>query len=879
MEVITTHLNADFDALGSMIAAQKLYPKALLVFPGSQERGLRDFFVRSAFYIVNAKRLKEIDLKEIERLIVVDTRQRSRIGAFANVLGRPGLEVHVYDHHPPSQDDFPADFECVEQKGANTTLMVKILREKGIMPTKEEATIMLLGIYEDTGAFTFASTTPEDLEAAAFLLSLGADLRTVSEVLFREMDAEQLKLLNQMVENAEHFLIKGLDVVITSASTDSYLQEAALLAQKFRALEPADALFVLLRMGERILLIARSRSPELDVGKVLASLGGGGHPTAASATLKGLTVYEIKEKLLETLAKHVRPRVVAKDIMTSPLKTISSETSLQEALEVMRRFALGVLPVVQDGKFLGLIYWEEAEKGLSHGLGQMAVREFMRINVPTVGPEASFWEVHEHLMGTNLRLLPVVEGGRLLGGITKSDLLRALDKLLPSTEVKLAKGKKRDLKHLLESKLPEKLLRLLEEIGYMAERMGYKAYLVGGFVRDLLLGKENLDVDVVVEGDGLAFAKALGERFGLVPKVHKAMGTATLRFEEGWRLDIATARIEYYPTPASPPKVEGSSLKHDLMRRDFTINALAINLLPSNFGELIDFFGGQKDIKERVIRVLHGLSFIEDPSRIFRALRFESRFGFKMDKQTEHLLKEAISLGFVQKLSGHRLLTELQLVLEEEKAPQILERMEEFGLLKVFHPKLSLTDKLKGLISQTTEVLNWYKFLYLRESATKSHVLLLVLTETLKPHERVEMVEKLGIVGPLKKLLLEERQKAQMALLRLQPSMDPWEVFEILEPFHIETLLYLMALCQDARQKLLAEFISRWRLVKPSLKGRDLLALGIPPGPEYQKILRRLLQARLREEVRDKEGELELVKAEFGDKISQDKINCKAERT
>lgn len=869
MEVITTHLNADFDALGSMIAAQKLYPKAFLVFPGSQERSLRDFFVRSAFYIINAKRLKEVDLRQVKRLIVVDTRQRSRIGVFANVLGQPGLEVHVYDHHPPSQDDFPADFECVEQKGANTTLMVKLLKERGIVPTKEEATIMLLGIYEDTGAFTFPSTTPEDLEAAAFLLNIGADLKIVPEVLFREMDAEQLKLLNEMVENAEHFLVRGLDVVVTSASTDSYLQEAALLAHKFRALEPADALFVLLRMGERVLLIARSRSPELDVGKVLAPLGGGGHPTAASATLKGLTLHEIKERLLESLANHIRPKVVAKDIMTSPLKTISPEASLKEALEVMRRFALGVLPVIQGEKFLGLIYWEEAEKGLSHGLGHMPVREFMRIDVPTISPGASYWEVHEHIIGANLRLLPVVEDGRLVGGITKSDLLRALDKLLPPTEVKLAKGKRRDLKHLLEAKLPEKLLQLLEEIGRTAGQMGYRAYLVGGFVRDLLLGRENLDVDVVVEGDGLAFAKALGERFGLIPKVYKAMGTATLRFEEGWRLDIATARIEYYPEPASPPKVEGSSLKHDLMRRDFTINALAINLTPPDFGELIDYFGGQRDIKERVIRVLHGLSFVEDPSRIFRALRFESRFGFRMDKQTEHLMKEAISLGFVQKLSGHRLLMELKLVLEEEKAFQILERMEEFGLLKVFHPRLSFTDKLKELVSRATEVLNWYKFLYLQEDVMKSDVLLLVLTESLKPQERMEMVEKLGIAGPLKKLLLEDRQKAQAALLRLQPSMDPWEVFEVMEPLRIETLLYLMALCRDARQKLLAEFISRWRLIRPSLKGKDLMALGIPPGPDYQKIFRRLLQARLREEVKDKEGELELVRVEFGDKISK----------
>ncbi|RLA93749.1 MAG: polya polymerase, partial [Deltaproteobacteria bacterium] len=180
MEVIVTHLNADFDSLGSMIAAKKLYPEAKLVFPGAQEKSLRDFLVRSTLYILESERLKDVDLGEVRRLIVVDTRQRSRIGKFVHLLQRPEVEIHIYDHHPPSPDDFHGHLEVVEERGANTTIMTRLLRERGIEITPEEATVMMLGIYEDTGSFTYPSTTEADFQEAGYLLSCGADLRIVS---------------------------------------------------------------------------------------------------------------------------------------------------------------------------------------------------------------------------------------------------------------------------------------------------------------------------------------------------------------------------------------------------------------------------------------------------------------------------------------------------------------------------------------------------------------------------------------------------------------------------------------------------------------------------------------------------------------------------
>ena len=183
MEVITTHINADFDAMGSMIAAKKLYPGALLVFPGSQERTLREYFIKSTVYIYGFKRLRDIDLEKVTRLILVDTRQSSRIGKFVDILNKPGLEVHVYDHHPDAEDDVRANVSIVKNFGSTVTLFSQLFLERGIEVTAEEATVMSLGLFEDTGSFTFSNTTPEDFEAAAFLLRRGADLNVVSDII------------------------------------------------------------------------------------------------------------------------------------------------------------------------------------------------------------------------------------------------------------------------------------------------------------------------------------------------------------------------------------------------------------------------------------------------------------------------------------------------------------------------------------------------------------------------------------------------------------------------------------------------------------------------------------------------------------------------
>ena len=243
LEIITTHMNADFDGLASMVAAKKLYPNATLVFPGSQERNLRDFFVRSSLYFLNFAKIKDINLEDVKRLILVDTRQAGRIGKFGELFPNGDVDVHVYDHHPDSPDDLAGSVEVVRPVGATVSILTQLIKERGISLTPDEATILALGIYEDTGSFTFSSTTPAEFEAAKFLLEQGANLNTVAEMLTRELTVEQVALLNDLIRNATTLNFSGIEIVVARASASQYVGDFAVLAHKFMDMENIQVLF------------------------------------------------------------------------------------------------------------------------------------------------------------------------------------------------------------------------------------------------------------------------------------------------------------------------------------------------------------------------------------------------------------------------------------------------------------------------------------------------------------------------------------------------------------------------------------------------------------------------------------------------------------
>lgn len=872
MELITTHISADFDSLASMMAASKLYPGAKLVFPGSQERNVRDFLQHTHFPLLFEK-LKKLDLSSVERLILVDAKRASRIGPLRDLLRQPGLEIYIYDHHPAHPKDIEGAVEVLREVGATITILIQILRESKVAINPQEATLLALGIYEETGFFTFTSTTEEDLEAAAFCLSQGADLTIVSDHIRRELTVEQLSLLSELISSAESYLINGIEIVISTASLDKYVGDLALLTHKLRDLENMNVLFTLVSMDNRVQLVARSRLETVDVGEIASSFGGGGHPTAASATIKEMTLIETKERLLHLLKEKVKPMLYARDIMNSPVKAISDRFTVGGAGEIMNRFSINSLPVVHHGELVGLINRETIDRALYHGLREASVSGFMSTDPPTVDLDTPLPRIQRLMVESTLGVLPVVDQRRLKGIVTRTDMLRlAYEDLmrrptfLHEVEKDLGPYFTRSVTNLLNSRLRPPLLSLLHGCGEAADGVGASVYVVGGFVRDLLLGAENLDIDLVLEGDGIAYAERLSGCLGGKVRSHPKFGTAAITLADGFRIDVATARAEYYEHPAALPTVEHSSIKMDLYRRDFTINTLAIRLNADHFGEIIDFYGGQRDLRNKTIRVLHNLSFVEDPTRMLRAARFESRFGFKISKDTGQLIKNAVEMNLLGRVSGKRIYGELSLVFAEPHPAAVFLRLEELELLPSLHPRLHFDAGKAKSFAHVEEVLAWYRLLYRGEEASAEEIYLMALLADLQPSEARKVMGRLD-------LCLRTSRRIRDALadfrhlgreLALRRDLFPSRVYRLMADRSPEALLLLMALSKEEKTKrAISDYLTTYSRVRSHIRGKDLKRLGLSPGPIYRKILNRLLYARLDAKVETKEEELHFLKAKF----------------
>jgi tRNA nucleotidyltransferase (CCA-adding enzyme) len=874
MDVITTHVNADFDCLGAMIAARKIFPDALLVFSGSQEKSVRDFFAKTSGYAQYFTRLKDIDLEDITRLILVDCQHSSRIGRFSEIICKQGLDIHIYDHHPEAHSDIVLHGGEIRECGSSTTIITSNLMKKGMSVDSAEATLMMLGIYEDTGNLTFPSTTVEDYLAAAWLLERGANLNAVADFITQELTAEQISLLNDLLKSLKTTTINGVDISVAHAAVDHYIGDIAVLAHMMRDMENLDTLFIVVGMGPRIYIVARSRHPEVDVGDILLEFDGGGHPHAASATVRELTVIQTLTKLDELLHVKVNPKRVAIDIMSSPVKTISSDISISEARDFLTRYNVNAMPVMENEIMTGIISRNIVEKALFHGLGDVSVSEYMHTEFLRANPDTPISDIQEYMVGQNRRFVPVFENDRLIGVITRTDLLRFMysgphGKAAEIYDVArdVMPVRKRRVLDMINRNLKVHVVRKLKELGETGDELDLPVYGVGGFVRDLLLGIENYDIDVTVEGDGILLAETFAARHNCRVKSHRKFGTAVIIFPDGFKIDVASTRLEYYSTPGALPSVERSSLKMDLYRRDFTINTFAIRLNKVDFGVLTDYFGAQRDLREKLIRVLHNLSFVEDPTRVFRAIRFEHRLGFRIAKHTENLIKNAVKMNFLEKLGGKRLLTELVHILREKDPVHAIERMASLGLLQFIHPELSLTSEARVVLEETKKIISWFELLFLERTYEKWVVFFLALCEPLTDEQFLEAFRRLSVTEHYREKLFEMRTSGQAVLETMQRRVVQRsgvlrsEIYYGLKELSVEILLYMMAKTTDEEvKKFISLYFTQLQNVHCMITGNDLKEMGVPPGPMYKEILDRVMKARLDNEVESRDDELGLAR-------------------
>jgi tRNA nucleotidyltransferase (CCA-adding enzyme) len=861
MKVIATHLNADFDGFAAMIGLLKIHPDAVLVFPGSKEPGLRHFLRDTGMEIPEIS-LKE--LKNVTELFLVDASREDRIGELAEILNeQPRPRVEIYDHHPDDQSTIAADAVHTANFGATTTIVVQELMSKKHdeieLLSTFEASILLAGIYEDTANFLSTGTTPEDFTAALWLVQQGAEIPLVNRMLTHRLQPGQVDFFNALVAHCETIHIEGTNVVISMFDWPEFVPEAAYLVHRLMDLEPIDVFFALIMLEKRVHLIARSQLTDVDVGQVATALGGGGHKMAASAVLKGMTLIEAREKLLASLTQNLIRRERASDLMKKNIISVEASKSISDAAHLMNTYRVNALAVSETGSVVGTISRQIVDGAVFHGLQDRSVREFMVTEIPLVAPETSVAQIFESMISGRTRFVLVgLDPAHVEGIITRMDLLRHHYELSPA-RLAMRKGRvSENLGPMLKKRLPQRILEVLENSGQVAEGNGMKAFLVGGMIRDLLLHRDNMDLDIVIEGDGIRFAEAFAIRYGCQIAAHRRFGTARLIFPDRFKIDVATARTESYHAPAALPQVHGGILRQDLYRRDFTINTLAIDLSSKHFGTLIDYFGGWDDLHHGVIRVLHSLSFIDDPTRTLRAIRFATRFNFRISQDTERLMRSAVDSRVLERLSGKRLWTELKNLLQEEHPIAAIRMMQQYKLLSAIHPSVNLDSFMLDLLYRVESVLSWFKLNFPSEKVPQWTIYLMALLEKLNRAERLHVAKRFQLLARIQEMLRFYKINTRDMFARLKTSVSSSSLYFSLREYPLEVLLYAMARIEEQEySQRIATYIRDLRSIKLEINGDDIVKLGMKQGPEIRELLDDVLKARLDGQAVDREAQLQ----------------------
>ncbi|MBM3713630.1 MAG: CBS domain-containing protein, partial [Actinobacteria bacterium] len=523
----------------------------------------------------------------------------------------------------------------------------------------------------------------------------------ISKFLNLSLTDEQHALLEKLITNSKKININEKDIILSSAETNKFIEGLSVLTRKLAQIEDIDIVFCWVKMRDKTYVVARSDDVDVDVSKVLDVIGGGGHSQASSAVIKDLSFEEIERRINTSLFKNIKKPVVAKDIMSYPARVVSEDESVYRVNELLKKYGHSGIPIVDSKNNLaGIITRKDIDKAIKHGLSHAPVKGFKSHGLVTTGPNTTIQEIQKLMVENGIGRIPIIQKGEIIGIVTRKDILRFLHGRNYLKYPEKTKGKKKydftvgQVVERMNSLFPKKIIKIFELVSIISRELKYRAYLVGGVVRDLLLGIQNLDIDIVVEGDGIIFAKRLAEVLKARVESHQKFKTAVLVLEDGKHIDIASARVEYYEKPAALPDIEPGNIRQDLARRDFTINTLALSLNKNSFGEILDFFGGRKDLALKRIKVLHKMSFIEDPTRIFRAVRFEQRLGFKMDSQTEKLALSTIDLNIVSELTGIRIREELIAIFNEENQHRALKRLYEIGALKKIGINIKM-DKLQ----------------------------------------------------------------------------------------------------------------------------------------------------------------------------------------
>ncbi len=863
-----THEQTDFDGFASMLGAYLLEDRAYPILPNNMNRNVQQFYHNYRFelpYILP----QTLPKKDIHSITLVDTQSMITLKGVTR-----DTRICIFDHHK-KKEDLNTDWIYNDIKtGACTTYFVEHLIEHNGNLSMVQATLLLLGIYEDTGSLTYASTTARDAQAVAYLLSQGASLKIAADYLNPSLSAGQHKVLEILIQNQQVLELKKKRIMVSYADANFLEEEVSSIAHKLCDLYDPDGLFLFVKTREGIRFVARSICDEIDVSRIAERYGGGGHPRAAAALIRKSNsdkkeLETLEEDFITSLDGFINPSITVKQIMSTNPLLLEPSTKLQDALQLMQRFGYEGFPVVQENQVIGLLTRRAVDRALSHKM-DVPAKSLMEAGNYFVHPETSLEELHQIMAKSNWGQIPVVskQNMKIIGIVTRTDLLQAY------SGIQSPENGKMDLSSLLENSLTPNQMKLIRIIAKTAHEMRMHVYLVGGVVRDIILKSPILDLDFVVEGNAIELAHQLTAQYSGKITSHRQFGTAKWFLEDSRviendsdtklprSVDLISARTEFYKNPSALPTVKLSSIKLDLLRRDFTINTLAVRLDGKHYGKLYDYWGGLDDLHNGIIRVLHSLSFVDDPTRMLRAIRFEQRFGFQIEKRTLELFEEARPL--LKQVSGDRIRHEMDLIFQERLSVDILNRLQQLELLQAIDPDLHFSKKNAITLQAVNERKagdEWSIPIKIGNSPTEIVILYTVFL-SMQAEKSVQRINKrLKLPKVIQKSILQARE-----LIEEIPQMldkKPSEIYHSFKNVPNYTLYAVHFFFHDNHkvQQSINQYLNEWIKLKPYTKGSDLKKFGVNPGPVYKTIYRQLISAWVDGEIVSQEEENELLQS------------------
>lgn len=897
MDLVLCHTTADFDTLGAAVGLTRLLPGARIVLSGGCHPTVQYFLAlhRDEYPLLERR---AVHPERVRSLTLVDAQQRDRFGpaaAWITLAIQQQIPITIYDHHGEANSDIPAQERVVSAVGAATTLIVERLRQAQQTLTVAEATVMALGIHVDTGSLTYEQSTGRDALALAWLMDQGANLQTIAEFVEPGLSPQLQDLLTEAMDALQVESYQGYDLAWVLLAVDDYVPGLSSLTERLISLSDSDVLllgaYYAGKQGtQKLTIIGRTRgrlashAPHQGVhlGQLFQPLGGGGHATAAALAMGTPDPMGVLKNLMNQVQSHLPQSPIARDLMSSPVRTIRPQTTIREAQRILLRYGHSGLSVVnQQDELVGMISRRDLDLAIHHGFSHAPVKGYMTTQVKTITPQTPLSEIEALMVTYDIGRLPVLDQNNLVGVVTRTDVLRQLHQgqsLFPheaTANAALAIPQPPSSEALwtrLQTSFSESVWTILLTIARAAEQRGWHLYLVGGAVRDLLLSAPSdrldlADIDLVVDGfaqtaqvgAGVALAQVIQDRYPDVDlQTHGRFQTAALVWHKdeadqlgGLMIDIATARTEFYPYPAANPEVEASSIQQDLYRRDFTINAMAIRLTSPTPGRLLDFFGGLVDLQQGIVRVLHANSFIEDPTRIYRAVRFAVRLGFTLDDQTRDYIHHAIDSGIYSQMQRQvkrvpalqvRLKNELRYILAAPYWQPALHLLDQLQALQCIHRDLVMTPTLwhqLRLISRWINRFGW------QQNCPPWQMRLEILLAALPVTERSAIATALQLpdasIRRQQNLATLEAELIQV----LQNDLSPSQIYRHLHPLDHATLLLISARHPRPVGQSIWRYLTHLAEAKPPLNGDDLKALGYRPGPQYRQMLDALLAATL----------------------------------